>query len=77
MIGDWGRDWKGSLAKRELPIDRVNPIITNVKGLVFREYACPSCGSLVDSEIARTEDGPLFDLPQFYDPELGKNSLDS
>jgi N-methylhydantoinase B len=63
VIGAWERNWKESLAKRELDIDSVNPIITNVKDLIFREYACPSCGLLVDSEIARREDGPLFDFP--------------
>jgi N-methylhydantoinase B len=62
IIGTWGKEWKQSLAVVETSLDQVNPIITNVKDLIYREFACPSCGVLADSEVTRKSDPPLFDM---------------
>jgi N-methylhydantoinase B len=62
LIGDWGKIWKDSLAVREISLESVNPVIANVKDLIYRQFACPSCGVLVDSEVARKSDPPLFDM---------------
>ena len=61
-IVDWGRDWKKSLASKDVLLEDVNPTITNVKDLVYRQFMCPSCGVIVDSEIAMNSDQPLFDM---------------
>jgi N-methylhydantoinase B len=30
--------------------------------MVFRRYYCPGCGVLLDTEVARLEDPPLWDI---------------
>ncbi|MBI3248297.1 MAG: hypothetical protein HYZ50_17460 [Deltaproteobacteria bacterium] len=30
--------------------------------MVFRNYACPSCGLLSQTEMARSSDPPLWDM---------------
>lgn len=30
--------------------------------MLLRSYACPSCGSLIQTELARPTDPPLWDI---------------
>ena len=54
-------------AASEHPITTVNPYVLNPKvyvddKIVFRSYACPSCGLLIQTELVRPTDPPLWDI---------------
>ena len=51
----------------EHPLTSVNPYLLNPKvyvddKIVFRSYACPSCGLLIQTELVRPTDPPLWDI---------------
>jgi hypothetical protein len=51
----------------EHPLTSVNPYLLNPKvyvddKIVFRGYACPSCGLLIQTELVRPTDPPLWDI---------------
>jgi N-methylhydantoinase B len=62
VLGDFGENWKSLLATFEIPLEDSNPLITNVRGLTLRQFACPSCGLLIDSEITRSGDPFLANM---------------
>lgn len=60
-------NYKCHCAVSERPVSTVNPHILDPKtyvddDMVFRSYACPSCGLLIETEIARPTDAPLWDI---------------
>jgi N-methylhydantoinase B len=60
-------NYKLHCAMTEQPITAVNPYILDPKtyvddDMVFRSYACPSCGLLIQTEMARPTDPPLWDI---------------
>jgi N-methylhydantoinase B len=51
----------------EHPLTSVNPYLLNPKvyvddKIVFRSYACPSCGLLIQTELVHPTDPPLWDI---------------
>lgn len=51
----------------ERPVKATNPYVLDPKvyvddKMVFRNYACPSCGLLLQTEMARPSDPPLWDI---------------
>ena len=60
-------NYKQHCAMTERPITDVNPYVLNPKvyvddKIVFRSYACPSCGLLIQTELVRPTDPPLWDI---------------
>ena len=60
-------NYKPHCAMTERPLKTVNPHILDPKTyvddkIVFRSYACPSCGLLIQTELARPTDPPLWDI---------------
>ena len=60
-------NYKLHCAMTERPVTAANSYILNPKIYVddkraFRSYACPSCGLLLQIEIARPTDPPLWDI---------------
>jgi N-methylhydantoinase B len=60
-------NWKDGARRRELPIQEGNALIPDpgrlVDGeIVLRQFACPSCLTLLDSEVCRSTDPPLWDI---------------
>jgi len=58
----------------EQPVTAANPYILNPKiyvddKMVFCSYACPSCGLLLQIEIARPTDLPLWDIQLTWCPQ--------
>jgi N-methylhydantoinase A/oxoprolinase/acetone carboxylase beta subunit len=58
---------KDFCAMTERPLKTVNPHLLDPKTymdekIVFRSYACPSCGLLIQAELARPTDSPLWDV---------------
>jgi hypothetical protein len=51
----------------ERPVKATNPYVLDPKTyvddkIVFCNYACPSCGLLLQTEMARPTDPPLWDI---------------
>jgi N-methylhydantoinase B len=60
-------NYKLHCAVIERPVQATNPNVLDPKTyvddkMVFRSYACPSCGLLLQIEIARPSDSPLWDM---------------
>jgi N-methylhydantoinase B len=60
-------NYKLHCAMTERPLKTVNPHLLDPKiyvddKIVFRSYACPSCGLLIQTELARPTDPPLWDI---------------
>jgi acetone carboxylase gamma subunit len=66
-IGPATENYKLQCAMTERPLKAVNPHLLDPKTyvddkIVFRNYACPSCGLLIQTELARPTDPPLWDI---------------
>jgi N-methylhydantoinase B len=48
-----GPDWKSGAASRVVPPENHGPFIVLHRELEIREHACPACGTLLESEVAR------------------------
>ena len=60
-------NYKFHCAMTERPVKGVNPYLLDPKvyvddKMVFRSYACPSCGLLIQTELVRPTDPPLWDI---------------
>lgn len=60
-------NYKDACATLEAPITDANPHVGDYKRYiddepVFRQFFCPSCGRLIDNEVARAGDPPLQDI---------------
>lgn len=60
-------NYKLSCATTEQSVSAVNPYVLDPKTyvddeMVFRSYACPNCGLLIQTDIARPTDPPLWDM---------------
>jgi acetone carboxylase gamma subunit len=60
-LGPASRPWKQGAALRERPLRETAEIYTTDKRLLLREFACPGCGGLLDTEIALPDDPFLND----------------
>ncbi len=59
-LGPATRPWKRAAALRERPLREIAAIYTTDERLLLREFACPGCGGLLDTEIALPGD-PFLD----------------
>ena len=58
-----GKPWKPHAKLMALPIKKVPGSSSAVDAqVVFRQFSCPQCGSLLDSETALPEDPFLEDI---------------
>jgi hypothetical protein len=55
------RPWKDRARARERPLGAVMPIYATRADLVLREFCCPGCGGLLDTEMALAGEPPLRD----------------
>jgi len=62
-LGAPGAGWKSGAARREVPLARAGgpAYDTGAEGVVIRQFSCPGCGELLDTETARPEDPALED----------------
>jgi N-methylhydantoinase B len=56
-----GRDWKDDAALRRLPAERAGPLRTASGEFFLIEVYCPTCGTLLDTDLAAEDDPPLHD----------------
>jgi acetone carboxylase gamma subunit len=58
-----GKGWKPHAVLSALPIAKVTGSSSAVEArAIFRQFSCPQCGSLLDSETAMPEDPFLEDI---------------
>jgi N-methylhydantoinase B len=67
-------NYKQHCALTVLPVTAANPHVLDPKlyvddEIVFRNYACPACGVLIETEIARPDDPPLAELQLFEESQ--------
>ncbi len=58
-----GEGWKSGATRREVPLALAGgpAYDTGAEGVVIRQFCCPGCGVLLDTETARPEDPVLED----------------
>jgi hypothetical protein len=66
-LGPLGDNYKARCARSDLAIQASNPIVGDPRRFIeptpqFRQFCCPSCGTLIENEIAIAEDAPLADV---------------
>ena len=69
-LGPVKRNYKERCARSDLPIQASNPLVGDPRRFIdplpqFRQFSCPSCGALIENEIAVAEDPLLRDVELF------------
>jgi len=59
-VGRADRDWKATAAIGEAPLSSVGAVTNDAEGYCLRQFLCPDCGTLLDTEVARDEDPTLL-----------------
>jgi acetone carboxylase gamma subunit len=53
--------WKDHVRIVERPLRELAAVYTTGPEALLREFACPACGLVLDSEVARRDDSPLVE----------------
>lgn len=61
LLARSGEAWKSKLQPIESSMNEIIAAYTTIDGVKLRQYACPSCGALLDSETVYADDPPLLD----------------
>jgi N-methylhydantoinase B len=66
-LGPLRGNYKERCARSDQPIQASNPLVGEPRRFIdplpqFRQFACPSCGALIENEIAVAEDPLLMDV---------------
>jgi len=59
VLGRADEDWKGNAAVRDRPVSATGTATDGEKRFRLRQFCCPDCGSLFDTEVARRDDTRL------------------
>lgn len=62
MLGPAGKPWKPAAVLRERPIRELGASFELDGEVVLREFVCPECRTLLDTELARRGDPFLDDI---------------
>ena len=67
LFGDDTRNYKLGALCIERPLQDANPYVGDATRYVdadvrLRQYVCPGCGVLLDNEVARVGDPPIWDI---------------
>jgi N-methylhydantoinase B len=60
-IAPRGADWKDAVVVRRVPVAHAGPLRPDTGEFFLREACCPSCGTLLDTDLAAGDDGLLHD----------------
>jgi N-methylhydantoinase B len=63
-LGPTGEPWKARARVVERPLHAVASVYTTGPDALLREFICPACGLLLDSEVARRDDAVLLEYFQ-------------
>jgi acetone carboxylase gamma subunit len=56
-----GEDWKDAVPQAHAGLSSGGPHRPDSSELFLRQFFCPGCGTLLDTEVARSTDPPLHD----------------
>lgn len=56
-----GEPWKAGAVRRDAPPTSGGPLRESLHGLVLRHYLCPTCATLLETEVAHEDDPVLHD----------------
>jgi N-methylhydantoinase B len=59
-VGRADEDWKETAAVREESLDTVGVATNDAAGYCLRQFCCPDCGTLLDTEVAKRGDRSLM-----------------
>lgn len=62
-LGPVSRPWKQAAALREIPTNALKGPYALSRDVLLREFACPACGVILDTEVALPGDPFLIDQP--------------
>lgn len=60
-LADAGSSWKQHAQLIEVPLSTLDPVYTTADDVVARQFLCPGCGALLDTETAARGDPFLED----------------
>lgn len=63
-LGPTGEPWKQQARVVERPLKELAAVYTTGPDALLREFICPACGLLLDSEVARRDDPALLEFFQ-------------
>jgi len=61
-FGPQSTNWKNTAHMTEQPMNSMGTPYTTGEGVLLRSFSCPTCGLLLDTELAMTEDEFLEDI---------------
>jgi acetone carboxylase gamma subunit len=66
VLGPADRNFKEGAVRRDLPIEAANPLIVDPAifiddEVVFRQYVCPGCATLLENEVILATSEPVWD----------------
>lgn len=61
-LGSTGEPWKQHARVVERPLRGLAAVYTTGPDALLREFICPACGLLLDSEVARRDDPALLEF---------------
>lgn len=62
--------WKDKVVSRKSPLSQAGPLRPVDNGFFLREFFCPSCAALLDTEVVFKDDPPLYDKISKWPLEL-------
>ncbi|WP_105035524.1 acetone carboxylase subunit gamma [Cryobacterium aureum] len=67
VLGPATTDYKSLCLHRERPIEEIGRLFEDPRryidtNMVFREFICPNCGGLFDTEINKLDEPPVLDI---------------
>ena len=60
-LGAGRQRWKDRVVVRALPMEAAGRFRDGAEGLVLRQFYCPRCATLLDTEVVLETDPPLYD----------------
>lgn len=60
-----GERWKDHAVRRETPTSAAGPLRETQQDMVLRQFHCPGCATLLDTEVTLATDPPLYDELRF------------
>jgi N-methylhydantoinase B len=60
-VADGSARWKDRVEVRELPPSAAGRYRDCVPDMVLRQFCCPACATLLDTEVVLRQDPPLYD----------------
>jgi N-methylhydantoinase B len=61
VVAAGGERWKDRAVRKEVSLLEAGRFRESVDGMVLRQFYCPNCATILDSEVVLEQDPPLYD----------------